>query len=463
MTNEANFRKMSITHKANESISTRGAIILFDFIVLVVLSVASLYIENVPTIAFFIYGMCRIFLSRVDECIYLLLMLCSNINVFIYSSLPVCNLLVCFAFIRLLFPHKRMIPKTVLMAAFLAAYEFAHLPLYTSFEILQCIVWMLTVCFPVYYFSKVKCYNHSKSKLCFLLGIFSSSIYGCAVRIQSGQGFSVVSFSTFDAARFGAGMHDPNYYSIMCIIAMLLIIEQVIFTQAEDSYLRKVPLWIQSLFLIAMLYFCLAGLSRTFLIVFLFTLFMLIPLVFLMNRSSRKFIAFILMAVVLSVTIINITQYDIIGLFNKTIARFEGAGGDLASVTGGRFDLIAEGIQYLQTHPLALFFGIGVQNYGRRICSVGYIHNAYLELILTLGIVGVIVFLAYVYNLKKAMKPHCSKQIKRVRGCYVKNLPLLIFLVSILSLNSVEVEMFYVLLAFLLMNTLETPTEKART
>lgn len=423
-----------------------GLIVAADLFVTAFLSCLSLHISLVASVLFFFYGTLRMLLSSKDDCFYLLLMLCANTNVFFMAGAPAANLLIIIAFLKLLLKGKIAAANAVTLTASVCFYEMLHAFRYTMYNVAQCFVWIVALGFPVLYISGINHYDHSKAKTYFTGGVLISTVYGCYYRVVTGRGFSVGSFSTYDAARFGGGMYDPNYYSMLCMIAMLLVLEQILLKSKTPNTFSKVPIPFYYAFLVALLYFCVAGLSRMFVVVFIIMILAYIPLLLQLNRASRRLIGAAVILAMVALTAVSITGYDIAALVDKTAARFSAAttAGD---ITGGRLSLIEKGVDYLTEHPFSSIFGVGVQSYGTRLGGIGYAHNTLMEIVETMGVMGGFLFLATFFTL--------SAQMKRRYGIaggksYIRFLPLMAFIIAMLSLSGIEVELFYTLFVFLL-------------
>ncbi|MGU8831518.1 O-antigen ligase family protein [Clostridium perfringens] len=411
----------------------------------------SFYIPKISAISILLYLSWRIFSSKEEETLYFILLLSANTNIFFIFGAPICNLIILISLIRLIMKGSILSTNPFIISIILCIYELLHSVVYDYFNIFQSIVWCGSILFVSIYISNcISKYNNSKAKLYFFGSVLISSIYGVYYRIYSGQGFSVDSFNINDSARFGGGFYDPNYFALVSLIIFAFIIGHFSNKNKEKDCFEIIPNWIYSITFIVLLFFCIAGLSKMFVLVLLLLIVFVIPIFFNFSKNSSRLILSIIIISITVIIIIKISSYDFLGIFDKIIERFKSAS-TLNELTTGRSNLISYTLDFLKEHPLYLIFGVGVQSYGMRM-GEGYLHSYPIEILATYGIIGSAIYIAFFLSLYKSSKKYFKSINILYSFKYVELIPLIIFGICSISLNIVEVEIFYPLILMLILN-----------
>lgn len=422
-----------------------------DFFVIFSLSILTYVSTTISSIILIGYCICRIVFSSYENGIYLVIMLALNINVFFISGIPVCNIIIFLVFIRIVLTKKVKRNIIAALAGFVIIAEVFHLFIYELHNILQLALWIPAfLIIPLCFNDNDKHINLEKMKLYFMFGIIISTAFGVYFRISSGKGFDVGSFNINDNNRFGGGFADPNYYSLFCLVLSAFILESLTIKKNDRRGFERVPLWLKGIVLIVLLYFCIASLSKMFIILFIIEVLMLLISLFDFSKRNLLVINSILICGIFIYVLIRNSNYDFYSLFSTLMKRFENIS-SLDELTTGRSNLAISAITFLMNNPLAFMFGVGVQSYGSRIGNIGYVHNYLLEIIVSFGIIGSLLFVSFFIALAiKLSKGVYNKVPLRIK--YIKVIPLLIFLIGSFALNVIEVEAFYPILYLLIYN-----------
>ena len=422
---------------------------LMDFLMVTFLAILSFRISLISSIVVFLYCTYRIFTSNSDECIYLILLFCANTNVFFVAGAPIGNLIIFISVLRLFLRRYIKREQMLYLCLMLSFYEIFHLFLYDFQTVIQSIIWCSAVAFIVIYtVMEINDFDLQKAKLYFAGGVICSTIYGMFYRIYSGRGFTVASFNINDSARFGGGFYDPNYFALSCILIFAFVLERVCTDEREKTGFDAIPFWKLTLISLGLLYFCVCGLSKSFVILLLILLGLCVPKLLELSKGGLKFALFVALIMILVFLIVKYTSYDFLSLFSKTISRFMEAQ-NINELTTNRFDIITNGLNLILSNPVYFLLGIGVQAYAKRLYG-SYLHSFPVEIFVTLGMVGLVLFVILFMSLYKY-----AKRIYRNIDCpcsYMHKVPLIVFCIGICSLNAIEVELFYPLALMLIIN-----------
>ena len=420
-----------------------------DFMIFFVISILSFYFSFLSSFLILIYFIYRIFTSKEEETLYLILLFSANPNVYFLFGIPVCNIIIILSLLRLCI--RRNIKNNLLFkfCCVLCLFEVLHWIVYDFFNIAQSIVWCGTIFYITIYFSNCKeKYDNKMAIKYFITSVILSTLYGCFYRIYSNQGFSVLSFNINDNARFGGGFYDPNYFSFVCLLVFAFLID-CIYQNSRNNFSVLLNCKIM-LILSVLFFFCIATLSKMFLIVFSMLVLLLIPLLTNFSKESKR-LFIVLFFTILSFTFaFKIMDFDVYSIFQSTIRRFQNVS-SLNEFTTGRSDLIETAIYYLNSNFFSLIFGIGVQTYGNRL-GTGYLHCFPMEIITTLGIIGSIIYILYFVIMCKSLTNNFKKTANsKILKC-LKFIPLIISVVCSFALNVIEIEIFYPLTLMLFLN-----------
>ena len=189
--------------------------------------------------------------------------------------------------------------------------------------------------------------------------------------------------------RFSGLMRDSNGYSLELLL--LIITAPIYFKLTKKNSL---------VLIITFSIFGFLGISKMFLICLSFIF--VYKLIFKDKIKSKKVINLknILIFIIIAIILVYINnKFDLINMFkNNYFKRFEN--GDL---TSGRANIVNYYIEILLKDPITLFFGRSLEYY-KIIGYKGYLeaHNTWLELILSYGIIGSIIYFAFIIKLIKS-------------------------------------------------------------
>ncbi len=222
--------------------------------------------------------------------------------------------------------------------------------------------------------------------------------------------------------RYGALMHHPNVFAMLCEITLSILAYEIITGQHKWHYL----------FLFCLT--CFVGIftfSKTYLIIVFVVLLSLLIWLFIKNWKKALLVLFLL-------TFLGVIVYFAVPNFISTyVSRFVGSISNCNSfadfmnmITTGRYDLWFKTCVYLGQNLLCLFFGNGL---GANAIASYSTHNAYLSMIYQLGIVGSILLILAIGYLIKTL-------FKKVKVSKAIIIPILVILLLFL----VEDTIFYV-------------------
>lgn len=234
--------------------------------------------------------------------------------------------------------------------------------------------------------------------------------------------------------RFDAYGNDPNYLSMYIILGIAGIL-----THFFKSQIKTVDYFL-------ILISCLWGLmtsSKMFIlcIVSLFGIFIF----FLIDRGKIKtLISFAAVSAVLVIIVVAWQKNNITYLIKKVLDRIFTAN-SLHDITTGRSDILIRYFEALRKDFISLFFGRGISyaRYFNNTHGIAFIaHNTYMDVILSWGIIGgILFFIAFFAGLKKYY--HFQKKLSYY-------LPLLLFFVMLFALSCFSSDMFWYMLAYCL-------------
>ena len=269
----------------SKEINRERNLIILDVLVLTSLACLSLSVSYLPAILALSYSTVRIMFSKPCEAIYIALLFSANTNVFFVSGAPVCNLVLIICFVRVISCRYFIITNLIKICMIVCLYEFLHSPLYEAHTFLQCIVWILSFMFVALYYSKFRSeFKVDKAKLYYLGSILISTFFGCYYRIVSGRGFSVNSFNINERARFGGGFFDPNYFSLSCLILFAFVLERISTSPKSNRYFNSIPKTFLAGLSLVLLFFCIAGLSKSFVILFIILIVLYVPILLSISK-----------------------------------------------------------------------------------------------------------------------------------------------------------------------------------
>ena len=247
--------------------------------------------------------------------------------------------------------------------------------------------------------------------LYYAMGMIMSAICGILIPI------SKFGLEIPEGYRYAALMRDSNGFSLELLF---LIISAPVYGKMS----KKNPLFFSLLFL----FLGLLGISKMFILCVAGIL--LYKIVFSKKTINREKIdvnkILIFVVAIICLVVLN-NKYGFVTKFTDNyVARFLGT-----EFTSGRNEIANYYIQYLLNDPVSLLFGRSLEYYQ----IIGYqgwamVHNTWLELILSFGIVGALFYLLLIYSI---IKDNINKII------VFKNELYLLLIVFILCLNALPI------------------------
>lgn len=225
----------------------------------------------------------------------------------------------------------------------------------------------------------------------FILGIFIDSISATfysfipnlEVFISSNNAFAVLTPEGYvPEYRFAGLWQDPNFYSIHLLIGILICI--VLYSRREITNVTFYGV------IAVLTYFGAKTLSKSFILMLAVAL----GYAYILFIKNKQYGSVTLMSIILMILLVLIA-IGTIDIFSLIVERLvEGiSSGD--SLTTGRTGLWKNYTLYFYSHPILLLFGGGLSV---KIPFRLGPHNAYLELILFLGIIGSMLFCLTIFN-----------------------------------------------------------------
>lgn len=250
------------------------------------------------------------------------------------------------------------------------------------------------VMMPVQLYVMARCLNYEGLKKVsgyFILGVFidstlatfNSFIPNLSDYIANDNAFAVSTLEGYVAEpRFSGLWIDPNFYSIHLLIGILICI--VLYSRREISSLAFYSV-------VAMLtYFGAKTLSKSFILMLAVAL----GYAYILFIKNKQYGSVVLMSLILLILLVLIAA-GVIDVFSMIMERLREGITSGESLTTGRTDLWKEYSLYFCSHPLVLLFGGGLSvQIPFRLGP----HNAYLELILFIGVIGSFLFCLTIYN-----------------------------------------------------------------
>lgn len=261
-------------------------------------------------------------------------------------------------------------------------------------------------------YSKEKIENFDKIFLFYSFGMIMSVLCGALIPITK-YGFPIPS-----GYRFAALMRDPNGYSFDLLF---LIIGSIVYSKLTKKS--------SIIFFILFIIFGMLGISKMYIICLAFIVIYMIPL-FIKNINlryikTRNLFLFIIVAILFIALNRN---YHFLTMFNNNfITRFNSQ-----DLTSGRNSIVFYYLSLLLKDPITLIFGRSLEYYQ----VIGYdgwgmVHNTWLEVLFSFGIIGTVIYSLLIYNIIKAS--HITSKI-----IFKKEL-ILILIITFFCLNSLPI------------------------
>ena len=227
-------------------------------------------------------------------------------------------------------------------------------------------------------------------------------------------------------ARLSGFIGNPNHYSVALNVSIMCFLVYVI---SEKKKKRDI------LFLFALCGIGIYTLSKSFMLAFILSI--IVILVFMLNKSPKKWVKLILAGVILAFIL---TKFVDVNYIYTMIGRLDISGvNDLNTFTTGRVARYEVYIKYILSNMRVLLFGDGLYN-TLEFAS----HNFYLEMIYYIGIVGTMILLI-LFSKLRLNKYRCGK------SNWIYYTPMLIFLFRGMAVNLVTSIIFpiYMIIIYL--------------
>ena len=267
-----------------------------------------------------------------------------------------------------------------------------------------------------------------RSAIAFCWSMTLTSVYALIFRNTSQiialRGAETPAIWGLDIMRFYGLFYDPNYYTTLLIAGLALLCKL-----RETEYIGAKTFWILGA---AMSLFGMLTCSKAFILVFV-----LLGGVYIVwqywNKKALRGMAFSLAIVVFAAILLLYEDSPLAVVLNRLTSAE-----DLDSLTTGRWALYGAYIEAITKNAGTILFGYGIDT--DRYMGVGA-HNIYLEAMYYVGIIGLILILAFYFCMIQLMqknKPEIRKQ-----GMISKYIVLLMTAVIYFSLQGLFIVMTY--------------------
>lgn len=390
----------------NKSVSIKGSIFsnksfLIDLVIVGSLLLGSKALNT--SLLFYIlllYIVFKIIVNTSQYSFNIILMLIPNLGIAFIPGIatPLVNIIIPIAVIKMGLQYKSKHMSFVLLSFIFIFYEWLHAFAYDLSTSISLISWTFSILYIFLFIGQKLDYYHPTAIKYFVSGVCISTLYGIYVGFLKSSSFS--SFSRLSMSdRFSGGAGDANYYSIYILVGLFSMVSLV---NKKTKTLLKTIMMIVFIFLT---FFGFTSLSRMFMIVFCFVMiiYLLIAALSLEKYSRHRRFLFGLIVIAASSSVFYLNT--IINNITLIFSRFT-TSSDLSSLTSNRDVILEHYINFLLSHPVQMLFGVGIQKYYLRTGHDTniYAHNIVMELLVSWGIIGSILFAFYVcvlFNMEK--------------------------------------------------------------
>ena len=408
----------------------------FFILFLYVVFARTLNLEGINIFVLAIFTSYILFLKKNIDLFYsFVIFLIPNLNLFLFNGIPLINILIGISMIYLLVSKKVYLNnkerRFLTFIIFFIVYDIIHFLFNDYFSFFENIIVYLSILSSFFFYVYQRKSGQLEQYLdSFVYGTLASLISGMLILISTGKFADGINITNRNLGNAG----DPNYLGLYILIAITFLINQI---RSDKLTFKK---------LIFIIFLAIGGFStssRTFMIILIVELlpFLYTVLRDLIVKFRLRKIFFICVGIVILIFFVSIFYDNISFIFE----RFNTAS-NLDELTNGRSDIALTYLNKIGTSGMHLLFGFGISKYPVNMKIYEYAHNAYVEIIATTGILGVlmIIFLSIYF--------FCTHKVKILS---VKFFPILIFLIIAFGINIVEVECFYFLFALLINYALE--------
>ena len=192
--------------------------------------------------------------------------------------------------------------------------------------------------------------------------------------------------------RFSGLAGDANYFAVGVIISMCLCV--ILLFRNEMHFITFFAFF-------SLLFFATAATgSKSAMIMIVWP----VALFLLSNNMKRRY--FLSIAVIICICFVAFYVFNgRITIFDNTIRRFRKGTNGVESLTTGRTTIWLAIIEYFFAYPASFFLGNGASTYVFYLHSIKKAaHNAYIDLVYQLGLVGTVLFINILYCIIKSNK-----------------------------------------------------------
>ncbi len=371
-----------------------------------------------------------LFFKRDLDLFYLLIIfLIPNLNLFLFNGIPLINILIAISLLWLFFSKKIYLNRRennfFIFIVIFIAYDLIHFLFNDYFNIFENIILYLSILSAYFFYIYLKKENSMEKYLnYFIYGTMSSLISGLLFMISTGKFSNGINITNRNLGNAG----DPNYLGLYILISIIFLINQI----KENGFSFNK--------LLIIIFLGIGGFStssRSFMLLLIIEILPFIYILFVdfIKKFKLKKILLIGIAIVICVFFLRIFSENIDFIYS----RFDNAT-NLNELTNGRSDIAMLYLNKLTSSGMRTLFGYGINKYPVNMEIFEYAHNAYIEILVTVGIIGVlsiIFLLIYVISTVK------------IKIWSIKFLPIIIFCIISFSINIVEVECFYFLIVII--------------
>ncbi|MGK9181277.1 hypothetical protein KXS12_03370 [Priestia filamentosa] len=288
-------------------------------------------------------------------------------------------------FIVMMFRNKKIkIGKSPLIVVLFFITYTLFVKLINGFSIGTSYIYFIFLLFfiPVYVINFWRSISYITCVLYMVLGVLSACV-ASTLLIDNPQMAGFISVYEWEAAgltRFSGFYGDANFYSAQIVIAIVGIFTLLVKT------LKKRVVFLQIVTILVLILFGLLSVSKMFLLSTGTLIFIgVISFLFQKNKISNKFFVLIFILIIGLYILYS-------GLFSNEIKQytFRFTHG---SLTTGRADLQETYINYLLSHPVNLFLGVGITDV---FVNSRASHNTFLQIIWQIGLCGILLLVSWI-------------------------------------------------------------------
>ena len=387
------------------------------------------------------YLIMRLFFTSLNSNFAILMLLVPNLgSTFIYvgtSSIPILNLLICVALLKLCltFLHVSVNKKLLLVTIIFVLYEWIHIFFYDFKTLALLVSWSAAVLyvFLIAIYGR-SIYHHETVLKYFLAGVSISITYGI-LNFYNLYGTLLANNPTI---RFKGAAGDSNYFSMYIMISMFCMLFLIN---------KKSSKWSQSIYpLLFLIYgaFGVLSLSRMFLLVVSFLMLLMVMKVFINLRDHKKMLYFIITTLLLIAGFFLYFSEEIHSVLNLFLSRFTDFLEDPNGLTSNRNVIAARYFDFIVADFWSMLVGIGIQEYYIRSGVFLETHNILLELLVVWGLMGFLIFGIFIAFMFKSSASKRKISETSILGW----LPIICMAVSYMSINAMSNESFFILVFF---------------